>query len=115
LVALIVWRIKWYFVLPLTLTFGTLEGLYLTSAMRKVPDGGFVTLSIAVCLAIVFCTWRFGKERQWSTERKTSLSRLSQLLKKSDQGQICLVDAFGGGEVTEIKGSVAHMLGCGAG
>jgi KUP system potassium uptake protein len=106
LVALIVWRIKWYFVLPLTLTFATFEGLYLTSALRKVPDGAWFTITLAVCLAIVFCTWRFGKERQWHTERKTGLARLSKLVKKSDHDQIRLVDAFGGGEVTEIKGKI---------
>jgi KUP system potassium uptake protein len=104
LVALIVWRVKWYFVLPLWLFFATFEGLYLTSALNKVPDGAWFTISLAVILSTVFSTWRYGKERQWRGERRGRLPRLSKLVLKADDGSLKLTDTFGGGEVTNMKG-----------
>jgi KUP system potassium uptake protein len=103
LVALIVWQIKWYIVLPLWLTFATLEGLYMTSALNKVPDGAWFTVSLAVIIVSVFSTWRFGKERQWHSERKGRLPRLNRLVKNTDKA-VVLTDEFGGGEVTPMKG-----------
>jgi KUP system potassium uptake protein len=110
LVALIVWKIKWWVVVPLWLTFATLEGLYLTSALNKVPNGAWFTLSLAVILASAFATWRFGKERQWKAERGGRLPRLSRLVKREDDGKLVLVDQYGGSEVTSMKG-ISHLIG----
>jgi KUP system potassium uptake protein len=103
-VALIVWKIKWYFVLPLWLLYATLEGLYLTSALNKVPDGAWFTLTLAIVLATVFSTWRFGKENQWASERKGRLPRLSKLVRKGDGNTVYLIDEHGGGELSSLKG-----------
>jgi KUP system potassium uptake protein len=92
-------------VLPLWLTFATLEGLYMTSALTKVPQGAWFTVSLAVVIAIVFSTWRFGKERQWRSERKGQLPRLTQLIKTTGNA-VVLTEQFGGGEVTPMKGSL---------
>jgi KUP system potassium uptake protein len=118
LVALIVWRIKWFFVLPLWLVFATFEGLYMTSALNKVPDGAWFTVSLAVVLALIFSTWRYGKERQWKAERKGRLPRLSNLVlitSRSDgAAELKLTEAFGGGEVTNVKGKPCMLwsIGC---
>lgn len=68
LVALVVWRLPVLFVLAGFLVFGALDGLYLSSALTKVPDGAWFTLILAVCLSAVFVLWRFGKENQWRAE-----------------------------------------------
>lgn len=104
LVALNVWAIRWYFVLPLWLVFATFEGLYMTSALNKVPDGAWFTISLACVITCVFATWRFGKEKQWKVERSGRLPRLSKLVKKNDDNKVYLVDEYGGGEVTPMKG-----------
>ncbi|KAE9965189.1 hypothetical protein BLS_007800 [Venturia inaequalis] len=104
LVALIVWRIKWYFVAPLWLIFATFEGLYLSSALTKVPDGAWFTLVMAFCIAGIFCTWRYGKEAQWLVERKGQLLRLSKLVQSDEMGALHLSDVYGGGELTKTKG-----------
>jgi KUP system potassium uptake protein len=109
LVALIVWQIKWYIVLPLWLIFATLEGLYMTSALNKVPDGAWFTVSLAIIIATVFSTWRFGKEHQWRSERKGRLPRLSRLVKTTESG-VVLTEEFGGGEVTAMKGWLYSVL-----
>ncbi|KAF2404991.1 potassium transporter [Trichodelitschia bisporula] len=104
LVALIAWRIKWYFVLPLWLILSTFEGLYLTSALTKVPDGAWFTIGLAVILASIFCLWRYGKEQQWKIERNSRLTRLSRLLSQSPSGGLHLTARYGGGSITPMKG-----------
>ncbi|KAH8889594.1 potassium transporter [Thozetella sp. PMI_491] len=73
LVALIIWRVPAYVVLPLFLIFGALDGVYLTSVLTKVPSGAWFTLVLAAILSSIFILWRFGKEAQWNAE---SLDRL---------------------------------------
>jgi KUP system potassium uptake protein len=104
LVALIVWKIKWWIVLPLWLIEATFEGLYMTSALNKVPDGAWFTISLACIIASVFATWRFGKERQWNAERKDRLTRLSKLVRKTDDNKLYLTSEYGNGELTLMKG-----------
>lgn len=76
----------------------------MTSALNKVPDGAWFTISLAVILSTVFSTWRYGKERQWRGERRGRLPRLSKLVIKTDDGTLKLTDTFGGGEITNMKG-----------
>ena len=78
LVAIIVWHTPLPFVVLGFLVFGLLDGLYLSSALTKVPDGAWFTLALAVLLSSVFILWRYGKETQWRAEAtdRLPLSRL---------------------------------------
>lgn len=81
LVAIIVWRIPALVVLFLFLIFAALDGAFMSSALRKVPEGAWFTIVLAVILSVVFFLWRFGKEQQWAAEAedRISLSHLLQL------------------------------------
>lgn len=68
LVALVVWQLPIYLVAAGFLVFGLLDGLYLSSALTKVPDGAWFTLLLAALLASIFVLWRYGKENQWRAE-----------------------------------------------
>ena len=68
LVALVVWHLPLVLVLAGFLVFSALDGLYLSSALVKVPDGAWFTLALAVVLANIFILWRYGKENQWQAE-----------------------------------------------
>ena len=58
LVAVIVWRTPLYVVLVGFLVFGSLDGMYLSSALTKVPNGAWFTLVLAILLCTVFvCTY----------------------------------------------------------
>jgi KUP system potassium uptake protein len=103
LVAIIVWRIRWWIVFPLWLIEATFEGLYMTSALTKVPDGAWFTLGLAVILAMIFTTWRYGKEKQWAVERKGRL-RLNRLVSKGKGGGLKLNPGLGGQEIITTKG-----------
>lgn len=95
----------------------TLDGLYLSSALTKVPDGAWFTLLLAVLLASFFSLWRYGKEKQWTTEAKNQ-AQLSELVAYSSNNlssttatpdtpskkSFHLSWRHGGGELTETKG-----------
>ncbi|OCK78778.1 potassium transporter, partial [Lepidopterella palustris CBS 459.81] len=103
LVAIVVWRLNWMLVMAVWLPFALLDGLFLTSAVTKLPDGAWFTLFLAVILASNFILWRFGKEQQWKAERENR-PRLSNLVVKGSDGKARLASVFGGGKLTTIKG-----------
>ncbi|KAH8909965.1 potassium transporter [Coniochaeta sp. PMI_546] len=73
LVAILVWRLPIYVVLPVFLIFAAIDGVYTTSVLTKVPDGAWFTILLAVILSAIHILWRYGKEAQWVAE---SLDRL---------------------------------------
>ncbi|KAL1891199.1 hypothetical protein Sste5346_007832 [Sporothrix stenoceras] len=70
LVALLIWRLPVYVVLPVFLVFALLDGTYLSAVLTKVPDGAWFTLLLAFLLSSIFVLWRFGKEAQWGAEER---------------------------------------------
>lgn len=104
LVAIIVWRLNILLVLVVFIPFVTLDGLFLSSALTKVPDGAWFTLMLAVVLASIFILWRFGKEQQWTAEARDRLPTAGLIVKDAHTGKEMLHEAFGGGELTKIKG-----------
>ncbi|KAJ3579906.1 hypothetical protein NPX13_g657 [Xylaria arbuscula] len=103
LVALIVWRIPPYVVFLPWLFFATHDGLYLTSALNKVPEGAWFTLTLAAILAGLFLLWRFGKENQWRAEAEDR-HRPNELINKGSDDKLFLATRWGGGSVTPIRG-----------
>jgi KUP system potassium uptake protein len=110
LVALIIWRLHFAIVLAFFLVFGTLDALYLSAVLTKVPQGAWFTLLLAFILSTIFILWRYGKEQQWKAERSDRFQP-SQLIKKNENGQVILTAAFGGAKITEISGKCEKLLG----
>lgn len=103
LVALIVWRIPPYLVVVPWLCFASVDGLYLSSALNKVPDGAWFTLTISAILTGLFMLWRFGKEMQWKAEAEDRF-RLNSLVIKDDEGKLKLTQRWGGDQLSQIRG-----------
>jgi KUP system potassium uptake protein len=105
LIAIVVWRLHWLIVLMVWLPFITLDGLFLSSALTKVPDGAWFTLMLSVILSSIFVLWRYGKEMQWAAE-EAGLLKLSTFIRKNDRGQYCLPASMDGRELNPIKGTI---------
>ncbi|KAH8676115.1 potassium uptake protein [Xylariales sp. PMI_506] len=103
LVSLIVWKFSGWMVFLPWLFFATIDGLYISSALTKVPDGAWFTLTISGILAATFLLWRFGKESQWIAEAEDRF-RPSYLVVKRPDDRLCLADRWGGGDLSRIKG-----------
>ena len=101
--ALVVWRIKPYYVFLPWLTIACLDGVYISSALTKVPDGAWFTLALAFILASLFILWRYGKENQWAAEAEDRFPTTHFVHGRSD-GRIELTEKYGGGELSRIRG-----------
>ncbi|KAK0632708.1 potassium transporter-domain-containing protein [Immersiella caudata] len=103
LVSLLVWKISPYLVFLPWLFFATIDGLYLSSALLKVPDGAWFTLTVSGALAALFLLWRFGKENQWRAEAEDRF-KPTQLLGKDNDGRLKLAERWGGDRLSVIRG-----------
>lgn len=68
LAAMFVWRISPFVVFLPWLIIACIDGTFLSSALTKVPEGAWFTITLAAILASVLLVWRFGKEQQWFAE-----------------------------------------------
>lgn len=103
LVALIVWRLHWLLVFAVWLPIVTLNGLFMSAVMTKVPHGAWSTLMLAVVLSSIFVLWRYGKEKQWSAEGRDR-AHLTTLVLKARDGEWRLAPEMGGRQLTHIQG-----------
>jgi KUP system potassium uptake protein len=102
--AIIVWRINILLVLFGFLIFASIDGLYLSSALTKVPEGAWFTLMLGGALAIILLIWRHGKETQWKAERSDRI-KVSELITSGDDGKLYLREKVGDdGELPKMKG-----------
>lgn len=114
LVAVIIWRLPFAVVLFGFLVFGTLDGLYLSSALTKIPDGAWFTLALAVLLSSIFILWRYGKENQWRAEsadriplRQLLLGREPNIYLRDEHKQpatLRLATNLGGASLSPLRG-----------
>ncbi|KAL8736082.1 MAG: hypothetical protein Q9181_002568 [Wetmoreana brouardii] len=100
------------FVIVGFLVFGAFDGLYLSSALTKVPDGAWFTLILAVLLSSIFILWRFGKENQWQAEASDHLA-LSSIVRQTctdrpagrkDTSGLRFTSSFGSASISAING-----------
>ena len=111
LVALIIWRLPILIVLAGFLVFGLLDGVYLSSALTKVPDGAWFTLCLAVLLSSIFVLWRYGKENQWHAEGEDRVSPSHLLTERHTEQEredsipiLRLTPTLGGAPVSRLRG-----------
>lgn len=103
LVALIVWRLSPFLVIIPWLVFASVDGLYISSALIKVPEGAWFTLTVSGILACMFLLWRFGKENQWRAEAEDRF-RPSSLVMKGEDGHLRLTPKWGGDALSNVRG-----------
>ncbi|KAI9769478.1 MAG: hypothetical protein M1840_003955 [Geoglossum simile] len=103
LAAMFVWRISPFIVFLPWLIIACLDGAYLSSALTKVPDGAWFTITLAAMLASVFLLWRFGKEQQWFAEAEDRFPT-SHFVKMDPGGQMHLTERYHGTPLSSTRG-----------
>lgn len=103
LAAMFVWRINPYLVVIPWLTMACLDCTYLSSALIKVPQGAWFTITLAAILAMLFLLWRYGKEQQWFAEAEDRFPT-SHFIVSSPDGQIFLSKRYGDLPISITRG-----------
>ncbi|KAJ6092424.1 hypothetical protein N7467_004393 [Penicillium canescens] len=103
LAAMFVWRISPYLVFLPWLTVACLDTTYLSSALTKVPQGAWFTITLAAILAMLFLLWRYGKEQQWFAEAEDRFPT-SHFIVSSPDGQMSLSKRYGDLPVSVNRG-----------
>ncbi|KAH9626150.1 hypothetical protein KSS87_006828 [Heliosperma pusillum] len=68
-----VWQ-KGFFALPFLLFFGFIEGMYLSSAFTKVPQGGWVPIMLSFVFMLVMYVWHFGTRKKYNFDLHNKVS-----------------------------------------
>lgn len=81
LVIITVWQRSTVLALLFCLVFGSVELLYLSTALNKVPEGGWVPLVIAAVVMTVMYVWHYGttKKYEYDLNNKVSMKCLLEL------------------------------------
>ena len=103
LAAILVWRIHPLKVIAPFLIIICMDAAFLSSALTKVPQGAWFTISLAAILACVFILWRFGKENQWRAEAADRFKPNTLVEKRSD-GKLYLTSKYGGDALGATRG-----------
>jgi KUP system potassium uptake protein len=103
LAAMFVWRISPFIVFLPWLTIACLDGTYLSSALTKVPDGAWFTITLSAILASLLLLWRFGKEAQWFAEAEDRFPT-SHFVTRGPKGELRLTDRYNGTPLSSTRG-----------
>jgi KUP system potassium uptake protein len=103
LAAVVVWRFSPFLVLLPWLTIALMDGAYLSSALTKVPQGAWFTITLATVLASILLLWRYGKEQQWFAEAEDRFPTSHYVTTRSD-GRLILSERFDGTPVSITRG-----------
>lgn len=106
--AIVVWRLHLLLVLAGFLFFATLDGLWLSTALFKIPKGAWFTILVAGLLSMLMGLYRWGKSRQWS-ERQRNTTGFDEILAIQKDGSLALSQNLGGGHLTTITGIGIYM------
>jgi len=75
----------------------------MSSALTKVPDGAWFTITLAGVLACILILWRFGKEQQWAAEAEDRFPTTHLVEKDAENGWIKLTPRYGGDQLSIVK------------
>jgi len=106
-VAMVVWRLNIMIVLGGFLVFGTLDLLFLSSALLKFPDGAWFTILVGGVLSCILLLWRFGKNQQWASE--ASDMSPTNLVNVGKGGELRLKVLNGDKELSMLKGTLPTL------
>lgn len=82
LVMLLVWKLPWPVALLFLTVFGSIEGVYFSAVLFKVPQGGWVPFAMAALFLAISLCWNYGRRKKYGYEmsHKTSIDSFGSLL-----------------------------------
>lgn len=81
LVVIIVWNQNIFPTITFLLIFGSVELLYLSAVLYKVPEGGWIPILLSLIFMAIMFIWNYGtlKKHQFDIGNKVSMQRILSL------------------------------------
>ncbi|KAL6200365.1 hypothetical protein ACLB2K_030147 [Fragaria x ananassa] len=78
LVMIIVWKERVVTALAFLLFFGSIELIYISASVTKIPEGGWIPVLMSLVFMSVMYTWNYGTmmKHQFDVENKVSINRI---------------------------------------
>ncbi|KAI3458042.1 hypothetical protein Pfo_014705 [Paulownia fortunei] len=82
LVMLVIWKTNVFLVLGFFLPYMLIESIFMTSLLKKIPQGGWVPFAISAFFLTIMLSWTYGRSKKttYDAERKLSKRELDQML-----------------------------------
>eukprot|EP00258_Populus_trichocarpa_P049649 XP_024465668.1 probable potassium transporter 17 isoform X3 [Populus trichocarpa] len=82
LVMIMIWRTPPWLVAIYFFIFFTMEGVYASAVLSKIPEGGWIPFAISFILAFIMFGWFYGRQKkiEYELTHKIDLGRLGILL-----------------------------------
>ncbi|ERN11474.1 hypothetical protein AMTRI_Chr03g43760 [Amborella trichopoda] len=95
-VMLVIWDTNIMLISIFFFVFVSIEGVYMTSLLNKVPQGGWVPFAVSAFFLIIMLSWTYGrsKKHEYEVEHKLSLVDLQELASNLNSSRVSGVCFF---------------------
>lgn len=86
LVMLVIWDTHFLLILAFFVPLIAVEGVFVSSLLNKIPQGGWVPFAISSFFLVIMLSWTSGRSRKeaFDASRKLSISEFNQMLSSND-------------------------------
>ncbi|XP_042491356.1 potassium transporter 26-like [Macadamia integrifolia] len=111
-VMLVIWNTNPILAACFYFPFLIIEAIYMTSLIKKVPQGGWVPFAIAAFFLIIMTSWTYGRSRKsiYEAENKMSQLELSQMISNTDISRTPGICIFCTDLVNGIPPIISHYV-----
>ncbi|KAL6652818.1 hypothetical protein ACP70R_011743 [Stipagrostis hirtigluma subsp. patula] len=90
IVMLLIWRVNIWLIIPFCLIYGFIEVLFLSSALYKFKEGGYLPIVITIVLVTVMGVWHYVhvKKYWYELEHIVTNERMTELIQTRDLKRI---------------------------
>jgi KUP system potassium uptake protein len=112
LVMLVIWNLPWPLVLLFLTIFGSIEGVYFTAVLNKLPEGGWVPFGFAAFFLFISLTWSYGRQKKCKYEMNhmISLNNLGALLSSAGMQRVPGICFFYTDLVDGVPPIISHYV-----
>lgn len=81
-VMLLIWKTNIFVILAFFIPYMLIEIIFMTSLLKKIPQGGWVPFAISAVFLTVMLSWTYGRSKKaaYEAERKMSTRELDEML-----------------------------------
>ncbi|CAG8587554.1 16593_t:CDS:2, partial [Dentiscutata heterogama] len=103
-----VWHLPIFVSVIFFLIFGIVDASFLGATLRKVENGGWLTLLVAICLTITMTIWRWGTVRKIRYEL-IHKPNLGKIFENSGKPEEAISSSITINEVSQISQEILHQ------